>query len=180
MTATTAATAATATWTTRFGPFTVIAATDATEVVLAGGWTSGPGRLLPLVARSLRPVDLRARPDLGAITRAVEAFDDGDVAAIDTITVRQASGPFREEVWAALRQVAPGAPITYADLAAAAGRPPASRAAGTACARNAVALFVPCHRAIGTDGSLRGFAYGLDCKAALLAHEAAATPRASG
>ncbi len=176
MTATMGTTATTATWATRFGPFTAIAAIDAAgdDIVVASGWTDDPGRLLPLVARPLRPVEMGVRRELGAITRAVQAFDDGDVGAIDAIAVRQTSGPFREDVWSALRRVAPGTPVTYAALAVAAGRPTAVRAAGTACARNAAALFVPCHRAIGADGSLRGFAYGLDVKAALLAHEAGA------
>ncbi len=70
-----------------------------------------------------------------------------------------------------MRSIPPGQTWSYARLAAEAGRPTAVRAAGSACARNLVAPFVPCHRVVRSDGSLGGYAYGLDIKRALLAHE---------
>ncbi|WP_174291892.1 bifunctional transcriptional activator/DNA repair enzyme AdaA [Sphingomonas bacterium] len=78
---------------------------------------------------------------------------------------------FQEAVWAALRTIPPGETRTYAQLAAAAGRPNAVRAAGSACGANQLVVLVPCHRAKRSDGSLGGFAYGLDRKRALLARE---------
>ncbi len=70
-----------------------------------------------------------------------------------------------------MRDVEPGAPVTYAELAARADSPAASRAAGQACARNMVAPFVPCHRVVPTGGGVGGYAYGADVKERLLAHE---------
>ncbi|WP_309124389.1 methylated-DNA--[protein]-cysteine S-methyltransferase, partial [Arthrobacter sp.] len=75
-----------------------------------------------------------------------------------------------------LRTVAPGKPVTYSEYARLSGRPSAIRAAAGACAFNAAALFVPCHRVIRTDGSLGGFRWGVAVKTSLLAREAAAQP----
>ena len=71
-----------------------------------------------------------------------------------------------------LRTVPAGRPDTYAAFAARCGRPAAIRAAANACARNAAALFVPCHRVLGSDGGRGGFRWGTDVKRWLLAHEA--------
>jgi len=165
----------TATWSTvdtPIGPFTAIAADDG--AVLAAGWTAGPDTLTPLIAATLRPARLRRLPDLGPITRAVQRFHDGDLAAIDDIPVRQRSGEFLTHAWDVLRKVPPGQPVTYSEYAALAGRPSAVRAAASACARNAAALFVPCHRVVRIGGALGGFRWGLDVKRWLLAHEAEA------
>jgi methylated-DNA-[protein]-cysteine S-methyltransferase len=78
---------------------------------------------------------------------------------------------FLAGAWKALRDVRPGEPVTYTELAARTGNPAAIRAAAQACARNAAGLFVPCHRVIRTDGSLGGFRWGLEVKQWLLAHE---------
>ena len=159
-----------ATHATPAGPFTVLA--DGDGVVHAGGWTTDPEALLALVAAPLRPAALRGRREVGAASRALEAYLAGDLAAVDAVPVRQASGPLVERGWAVLRELAPGAPVTYADLAERCGRPGAARAAAAACGRNAVALYVPCHRVVRTGGALGGYRWGLDVKRALLAHEA--------
>lgn len=78
---------------------------------------------------------------------------------------------FQEAVWQALRAIPAGETRSYAELAAMAGRPGAVRAAGTACGANALAVLIPCHRALRSDGSLGGYAYGLDRKRALLSRE---------
>ncbi|GLH98046.1 putative methylated-DNA:protein-cysteine methyltransferase [Phytohabitans aurantiacus] len=151
------------------GPFTILASDD--NAVRAAGFTTDTAELLRLVHPSLR-AEPRARPDLGSVTDAVRSYLDGDVAAIDEVTVEQhTGGAFLSHSWDTLRHVKPGQPVTYTQFAALAGRPSAIRAAATACARNAVALFVPCHRIIGTDGTLRGYRWGLDVKKWLLAHE---------
>ena len=156
---------------TPIGPFTAVVGDDG--AVLAAGWTDRLELLLPVVAPRLRPVEVTLRPDLGEVTAAVRDYHAGDLAAIDGIPVRQASGPFIAHAWEVLRTVPPGKSTTYTDFAALAGRPDAIRAAAAACARNAVALFVPCHRIVGTDGTLRGFRWGLEIKRWLLDHEAA-------
>lgn len=154
------------------GPFTVV--TDATGAVLASGWTHEPEYLIKLVHRSLRPTDLYRSADVAPLIDTVRAYYDGDLAAPAAVPVTQRGGPFLQRAWAALRTVPAGAPVTYTRLAELAGEPAAVRAAATSCARNAAALFVPCHRVIRRDGSLGGFRYGLATKHALLDREVAA------
>ena len=78
---------------------------------------------------------------------------------------------FQLQIWQALRRIPAGETRTYAELAAMAGRPGAARAAGRACAVNPVSLAVPCHRALGADGALTGYRWGIPRKEALLARE---------
>jgi methylated-DNA-[protein]-cysteine S-methyltransferase len=159
----------TSTMDTPVGPFTSLV--DADGAVLAAGWTVGPAALLPLVHRDLRG-EPRARRDLGPVTAAVRAYLDGDHDAPTAVTVRQQTdGTFLAAAWKTLRDVRPGEPVTYAEFAARTGRARAIRAAAQACARNAAALFVPCHRVLRSDGTLGGFRWGLDVKQWLLAHE---------
>jgi methylated-DNA-[protein]-cysteine S-methyltransferase len=162
------------------GPFTVVVGTDerGDEAVLASGWTDDVGDLLPVVHRSLRP-DAVQRVTRLSVLEAVQAFHDGDVHAIDGVPVRQRSGPFLEQAWDVLRTVPAGRPDTYTAFAARCGRPAAVRAAANACARNATALFVPCHRVLASDGSLGGFRWGTPVKRWLLDHEAAHAARAA-
>ena len=153
------------------GPFTIVV--DDEGAVLASGWTSDVQTLLALVAPELRGVaDPVTRTDLGTVSSAVARYVAGDLGAVDEVTVRQRSGPFRSHAWDVLRQVPAGAPVTYAELAAKAGRPAAVRAAAGACGYNAAALFVPCHRVLRTGGALGGFRWGIDVKRWLLTHEA--------
>ncbi|MFN5084083.1 MAG: bifunctional transcriptional activator/DNA repair enzyme AdaA, partial [Novosphingobium sp.] len=79
---------------------------------------------------------------------------------------------FQEAVWKELRRIPPGETRTYAQLAAAVGRPKAVRAAGSANGANNVAVLIPCHRVIATGGGLGGYAYGLEIKRRLLEKEA--------
>lgn len=79
---------------------------------------------------------------------------------------------FQEAVWRELSRIPPGQSLSYAALAAQAGKPGAARAVGTACGANPVAVLIPCHRARRGDGSPGGYAWGLERKAALLAREA--------
>ncbi len=155
------------------GPFSVLRAADG--AVLASGWTAAPVDLVPLVHPSLRPDTAPAPADLGTVGEAVRAYLAGELTALDTVPVRQASGPFLTHAWQVLRGIAPGAPVTYTRYAELSGRPLAVRAAANACARNAAALFVPCHRVLRTDGSLGGFRWGLAVKRWLLDHESAAS-----
>jgi methylated-DNA-[protein]-cysteine S-methyltransferase len=101
----------------------------------------------------------------------VLAYHKGDLDAPSPIPVRQRSGAFLEHAWEVLRTVPAGVAVSYTEYAAKAGRPAAVRAAASACARNAAALFVPCHRVLRNDGSLGGFRWGLPVKRWLLDHE---------
>ncbi len=152
------------------GPFTIIASDG---VVLASGWTAGPAGLTGQIHPVLLPASIEEVTGLGGISAAVDAFYSGDPAPAMAVPVLQRSGPFRSHAWDVLREVKPGFPVTYTEYAALAGNPKAVRAAASACAFNAAALFVPCHRVIRTDGSLGGFRWGLQVKESLLAREAA-------
>jgi methylated-DNA-[protein]-cysteine S-methyltransferase len=147
------------------GPFTILA--DDRQRVLASGWTADAAAILGRLAAP--PADVR-EGDTGAAD-VVAAYYDGDLAAIDTVAVAQTGTALQREGWEALRRITPGEPLTYTGFAAALGRPQAVRAAAAICARNAPALFVPCHRVLRSDGTLGGFAWGVDVKERLLARE---------
>ncbi len=84
-----------------------------------------------------------------------------------------AGTPFQRAVWQALLTIGPGETLTYAALAARVGAPRAVRAVGAAVGRNPLSVVIPCHRVVGSDGSLTGYAGGLDRKRALLRLEGA-------
>ena len=79
---------------------------------------------------------------------------------------------FQQRVWQALRAVPPGVTLTYAELAARIGQPAAVRAVANACARNEIAVLIPCHRIVRLDGAPSGYRWGIARKSALLAREA--------
>jgi len=151
------------------GAFTIVA--DEHAHVLASGWTADGAAALARIHPRLRPDSVRdGETDAAA---AALAYYAGDLAAIDDVAVAQQGTQMQTAGWAALRGIEPGHPLSYAEFAAALGQPSAVRAAASICARNAPALFVPCHRVLRSDGSLGGFAWGLDVKRGLLAREAA-------
>lgn len=107
------------------------------------------------------------------ITDLLEDYLNGDLKALDGISVRQPGERFSQSAWKAMRKVSPGKTISYGELAKRAGSADAVRAAGSACARNLIALVVPCHRIVKTGGALGNYAYGLEVKEWLLRHEGA-------
>ncbi len=166
------------------GPFSIVA--DTSGQILASGWTANVPELVALIHASIRPeladichwnggetdaTTTEAAAILEPLRAVVVDYYEGNLDAPSQVPVRQRSGEFREHAWDVLREVESGAPITYTEFAARAGRPAAVRAAASACAMNAAALFVPCHRVLRSDGSLGGFRYGLEVKASLLARE---------
>jgi len=178
----TSRTALTATISTPIGPFTVVTVQhpeSPAPVVLASGWTDSVDELTALISPRLRPRSVRQVDSIDGVTDVATAYHDGDLTAIDDVAVEQVSGPFMIQAWKVLRTVPAGGPISYTGFAEACGNPKAARAAASACARNAAALFVPCHRVLRGDGSLGGFRYGLPAKRWLLDHEAWAAALAS-
>ena len=145
------------------------------DSLIAAGFGTGPGALLPRLHASLRflPADAAQPADLPWLVKPVQDYFDGDLTALDGLPVHQPASPGRQRMWEELRAVPPGITVTYTELAARAGQPTAPRAAGAACAANLIAPVVPCHRALRTDGSLGGYYYGLDRKRWLLRHEGA-------
>ena len=106
-----------------------------------------------------------------AITAALSSYFDGELAAIDSVPVVMNGTDFQRKVWALLRKIPAGTTTSYGALAATLGQPGASRAVGLANGSNPVGLVVPCHRVIGSNGSLTGYGGGLPRKRWLLAHE---------
>lgn len=113
------------------------------------------------------------KPLPAAIAQALQAYLAGVITALDSIPVQAWGTPFQQTVWQTLRRIPAGQTWTYAELARAIGQPTAIRAVAAANARNPVALVIPCHRVIGSDGGLTGYAGGLARKHALLVHEGA-------
>lgn len=137
----------------------------------------------PVVERRLRQrfgdIAFVAKPQSGpqrallaGLRRRFERYFRGDAEALVGIPLDLGGTPFQQAIWHALSRIPAGATTSYAELARAAGHPRAARAAGRAAGLNPAALAIPCHRALGSDGALRGYAGGLDRKAWLLTHEA--------
>lgn len=148
------------------GPLTAAA----TERGLAGLWFDGqthhPGELTA-------PVNA-AHPWLAQAARQLARYWEGDALAFE-LPLDLHGTPFQQAVWRALLAIGRGATCSYRDIAARAGNATAVRAAGAAVGRNPVSIIVPCHRVLGHDGSLTGYAGGLPRKRALLALEGVRT-----
>jgi methylated-DNA-[protein]-cysteine S-methyltransferase len=107
------------------------------------------------------------------IAERIRKYLAGDLFALDAIEVAPEGTPFQQKVWAQLRKIPVGKTISYGELAKRIGNPRAVRAVARANATNPVAIVIPCHRVIGSDGTLTGYAGGLPRKRWLLSHEAA-------
>jgi len=105
------------------------------------------------------------------ITRALGAYFSGSVDELADVPTATGGTPFQREVWKALRAIPAGTTISYGQLAVNLGRAGASRAVGAANGANPIAIVVPCHRVIGANGTLTGYASGLPHKRWLLDHE---------
>jgi len=147
---------------------------DETGALRVFDWEGYDGRMRRLLARHYGPVE----PETGAtppdLSQALDAYFGGDLTAIDAIRVATNGTPFQRRVWAGLRLIPAGETRSYGQLAAMIGAPPtAVRAVGLANGANPIGVVVPCHRVIGADGSLTGYAGGLSRKRWLLTHEGA-------
>ena len=107
----------------------------------------------------------------------LDRYFSGEAVELD-VPLALRGTPFQQQVWAALRTIGRGRTSTYGELARQIGSPAAVRAVGAAVGRNPVSIFVPCHRVIGRDGSLTGYAGGLERKQHLLRIEGAVGPAA--
>lgn len=114
---------------------------------------------------------LAAARDPGGLSTAMRRYFAGDHAVLDKLPVKAEGTPFQKSVWQALRKIGCGTTISYAELARRIGRPKAVRAVGLANGQNPVSVVVPCHRVIGSNGSLTGYGGGLPRKKWLLEHE---------
>jgi methylated-DNA-[protein]-cysteine S-methyltransferase len=114
---------------------------------------------------------LKKARDPAGFSAVMRAYFDGELAAIDKLKVATGGTEFQKSVWKALRTIPCGETISYAALAERVGRPKAVRAVGHANGDNPISVVVPCHRVIGTNGSLTGYGGGIERKRWLLAHE---------
>jgi len=139
-------------------------------------WTDHDARMRRLMDRYYGKGRYTLTParDPGGLTSAMRAYFKGDIDAIDRLPVDRTVGtPFQKSVWRALRKIPKGKTITYAELARRIGKPRAVRAAGLANGQNPISIVVPCHRVIGSNGTLTGYGGGLPRKKWLLEHEGA-------
>ncbi|MCC6640437.1 MAG: methylated-DNA--[protein]-cysteine S-methyltransferase [Deltaproteobacteria bacterium] len=109
-------------------------------------------------------------PDVAATLRR---YFEGAPDALAELSIDPGGTPFQRAVWAALQRIPAGRTTFYGAIARAIGAPGAARAVGAACGANPIWLVIPCHRAIGNDGQLVGYAGGIARKRWLLAHEGA-------
>ena len=117
------------------------------------------------------PGEPRVRQPVPGVAAVMGRYFNGEVGVLDAIPVELNGTPFQKNVWQALRRIPAGTTISYAELAKRIGDPAAVRAVGTANGANPVAVIVPCHRVIGSNGRLTGYGGGLDRKQWLLEHE---------
>lgn len=142
------------------------------HILIAAGFTS-QDELLCSISKQDRQLESKKVSQIPIISDLVSDYFDGDLRALDGIQVDQEGEKFSQSAWRVMRKISPGRTLTYADLAKRAGSEDAVRAAGSACARNLIALVVPCHRIVKTGGALGNYAYGLKYKQWLLSHEGA-------
>ena len=116
---------------------------------------------------------LTPAPNPAGLTTAMRSYLAGQLTAIDDLPVATGGTEFQRLVWRALRQIPCGETISYGELARRIGRPAAVRAVGLANGTNPISIVVPCHRVIGSNGSLTGYGGGIERKRWLLAHERA-------
>jgi methylated-DNA-[protein]-cysteine S-methyltransferase len=154
--------------------------TDADGILRALEFDDHESRLHRLLRDHYGAYTLQEGAAPSVVTRALNAYFQGDLDAL--IDVRTATGgtPFQREVWKALRAIPAGTTVSYGQLAARVGRPAASRAVGAANGANPIPIVVPCHRVIGANGTLTGFGGGLPRKRWLLDHESRSASVAAG
>jgi methylated-DNA-[protein]-cysteine S-methyltransferase len=147
------------------GPL-VVAATD--RGILRISFTPDPEGVVEEIARIAGPRVLRAPRLIDEARRELDDYFDGSRRAFDLAVDLRGAAPFTLAVLEELARVPYGATSTYGALAARVGRPKAARAVGTVMNRNPIPIILPCHRIVGANGSLTGYAGGLDVKERLL------------
>ena len=128
-------------------------------------------RMMMLLERRYGSVHLTATTNPFGYSDLIRRYFAGDYQSLDAIPVNTGGTPFQQQVWSALRTIPPGITKTYGELATQLGKPTAYRAVGATNALNPIGIVLPCHRVIGADSSLTGYAGGLERKRWLLQHE---------
>ncbi|GAB1433641.1 hypothetical protein MASR2M29_22670 [Spirochaetota bacterium] len=125
------------------------------------------GQIAMLRANNKLPLLVGSNPLLDILEKELNAYFAGKLKEF-TLPLQFPGTAFQEKTWKALRSIAYGTTMSYSDLAKLIGKPKASRAVGRANAGNRIAIIIPCHRVVSADGSLNGYAGGIDRKKALL------------
>ncbi len=128
-------------------------------------------RMHELLAKQYPVFELTPQVNPLGVSDRLEAYFRGDFAGLNDIPVSPGGTDFQQEVWFNLRSIAPGTTITYGGLADRLRKPKSARAVGMTNSLNPIAIILPCHRVIGANGKLTGYAGGLDRKRWLLHHE---------
>ena len=136
-------------------------------------WTDHEARMTRLLDRYYGKgrYTLTPKRDPGGLSQAMRRYFKGDIAVLSGLPVAATGTPFQNDVWRALRKIKDGTTVSYGELARRIGKPKAVRAVGLANGQNPISIVVPCHRVIGSDGSLTGYGGGLPRKQWLLNHE---------
>lgn len=153
------------------GPLSLV--TDEDGAVRALDFSDGDDSLRDGLRKRFGAHELEPASNPSEASSAIEAYFDGEIDALDALTVVAGGAPFQRKVWAALRKIPVGQTTSYGRLAADVGHPKAARAVGFANHVNPVAIIVPCHRVLGANGALTGYASGMERKRWLLEHEGA-------
>ena len=165
-------------WASAISPLLLV--TDCDGVLRSLEFAENEARVLRLLALHYPGFTLEDGAAPTSLTRALEAYFEGELDALAGVRTATNGTAFQREVWGALREIPAGTTLSYGHLAAKLGRNGSSRAVGAANGANPIPIVVPCHRVIGADGSLTGFASGLARKRWLLDHEARFASVASG
>ncbi|MCK9512187.1 MAG: methylated-DNA--[protein]-cysteine S-methyltransferase [Pigmentiphaga sp.] len=151
----------------------LLLATDEQARLRAVDWQDHEESMHRLLRRQYAgtAIELRETSTISPARRAMQAYFDGEIDAIDTLEVATGGTEFQRAVWTALRTIPGGETLSYRELALRLGRASATRAVGLANGANPVSIVVPCHRVIGSNSTLTGYGGGLPRKQWLLDHE---------
>lgn len=128
-------------------------------------------RMIKLLRRRFEHIHFKDADDPCGFSSRLRTYLKGEVRCLDDLPVNPGGTPFQRQIWTALRSIPSGTVMTYGELAKHLKRPTAYRAVGMTNSLNPIAIVIPCHRLVGANGSLTGYAGGLERKRWLLEHE---------
>jgi methylated-DNA-[protein]-cysteine S-methyltransferase len=153
----------------------MIIMTDESGALRALEWTDLESRMTRLLRQQYKnqPISFQDTPAPSSVRTALTSYFDGTLTALDDLVTVSGGTEFQRAVWKALRDIPVGQTRSYRDIAIAVGNPKGVRAIGLANGANPIGIVVPCHRVIGSNGSMTGYGGGLSRKEWLLKHEGA-------
>jgi|SRR5579859_1513476 len=141
------------------------------EQLCALDYADYESRMMTLLQRRYGPVHLEWKENPYGFSSRIRDYLAGDYRCLDAIPVCTGGTAFQQQVWRALRTIPVGTTMSYSELAAKLGKPTAYRAVGGTNALNPIAIVLPCHRVVGANAALTGYAGGIERKQWLLRHE---------